>query len=110
MAHAGHQGFIEFIDPVLQEVGSRNRAGAFEGVGVERVERAERHDLQGAALGGVRVYPVEMGKGGGVLECAELRIAWLSLRFALAVKLKARQINSVRRGRVKSEIRSRHWA
>ena len=74
MARTGHQGFIEFIDPVLQEVGSRNRAGAFEGVGVERVERAERHDLQGAALGGVRVYPVEMGKGGGVLECAELRI------------------------------------
>lgn len=37
---ADHQRFVQLTDAVLQETGRGARAGAFEGVGVERVEGA----------------------------------------------------------------------
>ncbi|MNZ77033.1 hypothetical protein D3C78_955570 [compost metagenome] len=71
---ADHQRFVEFVDAVLQEVRRGDRAGALEGVRVERIEGAKRHHPQRTALGRLRVDPVEVGKSGRVLERAELRI------------------------------------
>ncbi|MCY1420337.1 hypothetical protein D9M71_359530 [compost metagenome] len=74
LPRADHQRFIELVDAVLQETRRGDRAGALEGVGVERVEGAKRHHPQSTALGRLRVDPVEVGKSGRVLERAELRI------------------------------------
>ncbi len=74
-AGAGHQGFVQFGDAILQEVGGGDRAGAFERIGVEGVEGAGSHEAHRAAFGGVGVDPVEVGKAGGVFERAELGIA-----------------------------------
>jgi len=74
LAGADHQRFVQLIDAVLQEVRCGNRARTFEGIRVEGVERAKRHDPQRPAFRRCRVYPIEVGEFGRVLERAELRI------------------------------------
>ncbi|MNO88405.1 hypothetical protein D3C76_798540 [compost metagenome] len=74
LAGADHQRLVQLVDAVLQEIRRGHRAGALEGVGVERIEGAKCHDPQRTALGRLRVDPVEVGKSGRVLERAELRI------------------------------------
>lgn len=73
-ARAHHQGLVELVDSVLQEVRRGYRAGALEGVGIEGVESAKGHDPQGAAFGRSGIDPVEVGEPGRILERAELRI------------------------------------
>ncbi|MNC28414.1 hypothetical protein D3C75_766180 [compost metagenome] len=75
LAGADHQRLVQFADAVLLEIGRGNRARPLEGVGVEGVEGTESHGPQGAALGRLRVDPVEMGECGWVLERAELRVS-----------------------------------
>ncbi|MNO95760.1 hypothetical protein D3C76_874070 [compost metagenome] len=74
-AGAHHQRLVQLVDAVLQEVRGGDRAGALQGVGIERVERAQPHQAQGAALGGVGIDPGEVGEVRRVLERAELRVA-----------------------------------
>ncbi|MNM90377.1 hypothetical protein D3C81_1026360 [compost metagenome] len=74
-AGSHHQRLVQFVDAVLQEVGGADRAGALQGVGVERIEGAHAHHPQGAALWGIGVDPGEVVEVGGVLEVAELRVA-----------------------------------
>ena len=73
-AGAHHQRFVQLVDAVLEEIAGADRAGAFQGVGVERVEAARGHQAQGAAFGGVGIGPVEVLEIGRILERAELGI------------------------------------
>jgi hypothetical protein len=105
LAGADHQRLVELVDAVLQEIRRGDRAGALEGVRVERIEGAKRHHPQRAAFGRLRVDPVEVGKSGRVLERAELRITVAFAHRRACGELKARLIRS-RGGRFKSGIRS----
>ena len=74
-ASADHQGFVQLIGAVLQEMRGRDRAAALERVGVERIESTGRHDAQRAAFGRIGVDPVKMTEAGRILECPELGVA-----------------------------------
>ena len=73
-AGTDHQRFVQLAEAVLQESRGRTWAGALECIGVQRIERTRRHQLDPAALGRARIHPVEVGEIGWVLKSAELRI------------------------------------
>ena len=78
-AAAHHQRLVQLADAKLAKVAGVDRAGALEGVRVERVEGAAAHDPQGTALGRVRVDVVQMLEVGGVLGLAVERVTMLAV-------------------------------